>query len=239
MRERLIRLAIACDGSFFTMRHALQEKHRIPEDIPLQPAITMLDDDYPRELFQLRYPPYVLFYRGDKELLRQRKIVVVGSRRATDYGARMTKLVVEGLKDRYVIVSGLAKGIDGQAHRWADKTIGVVANGLDVHYPQENAGLYEEMFRRQLVISEYPAGVKPLKEHFPFRNRIIAALGEAVIVTQAAVRSGTMLTVNEALNLNKDVYAVPYRADDPSGLGCNRLIQQGASVLELEELSRL
>ena len=142
----------------------------------------------------------------------------------------MTEQVVRML-DKYTIVSGLAKGIDSIAHYNAKKTIAVIGNGLNVYYPYENRQLYELLFDKQLVLSEYPLDVVPLKRHFPFRNRIIAALGQAVIVTQAKEKSGTMLTVNEAINLNRDVYCIPYSYDDESGIGCNLLIQQGANMI--------
>ena len=103
---------------------------------------------------------------------------------------------------------------------------------LKTEYGIESAEeLYREMAEHQLLITEYPPGVKPLRRHFPFRNRIIAALGEGVIVTQAALRSGTMLTVNEALDLGKEVYTVPYRLTDSEGAGCNSLLQQGANII--------
>ena len=125
----------------------------------------------------------------------------------------------------------MARGIDAVVHKHSLHSIGVLGCGLDVHYPLENEDLYCEMAEHQLLITEYPPGVKPLRRHFPFRNRIIAALGEGVIVTQAALRSGTMLTVNEALDLGKEVYTVPYRLTDSEGAGCNSLLQQGANII--------
>ena len=230
MRELLIRLAIKYNGNYFKIRKALS-RQEIPENCDLQPALTIVDEDYPRSLLELKYPPFVLFYSGNKKLLEERKIAVVGSRKAGSYGIAATEYLVKRIKNRYVIISGMAKGIDAVAHLNAEKTIGVLGNGLDVTYPKENSVLYQKMKETQLLISEYPAGTGPAKEHFPFRNRIMAALAEKLIVTQAAERSGTMHTVNEALDLGKEIYVVPYRLNDPDGIGCNRLIEQGANII--------
>ncbi|MDO4377672.1 MAG: DNA-processing protein DprA [Erysipelotrichia bacterium] len=230
MRNYLIQLAIKYRGDYFQIKKAIERKEVIRENIALQEAITILDDDYPPELLELKEPPFVLFYCGNKQLLQGDKISVVGSREITDYGKRMTEHVV-GMLSKYTIISGLAKGIDSIAHYNAKKTIAVIGNGLNVYYPYENRQLYEMLFEKQLVLSEYPLDVTPLKRHFPFRNRIIAALGQAVIVTQAKEKSGTMLTVNEAINLNREVYCIPYSYDDESGIGCNLLIQQGANMI--------
>lgn len=231
MRNELIRLAIENRGSYFRIRKALAEKRRPDDRIRIQRAVTILDEEYPRELLSLRYPPFVLFYAGNIKLLKERKMAVVGSRNTTDYGIRMTRQVVSKLKNDFVIVSGMAIGIDAAAHENALRTIGVLGNGLDVCYPLTNSDLYEYMKNSQLLISEYPLTESPARQHFPFRNRIIAGLAEGVVVTQAREKSGTMLTVNEALAINKDVYAIPYDLDDESGSGCNLLICQGANII--------
>jgi len=232
MRDFLIRLAIQHEGNWFKIRKALQ-KHEYPsKNLEIQTAITILDEDYPKQLLQLKYPPYVLFYEGKRELLKRRMCAVVGSREPSDYGTKATEMVVNSLRDNYVIVSGMARGIDSIAHRRALDTIGVLGNGLDVCYPSCNRALYDYMKKEQLLITEYPKGVLPERYHFPFRNRIIAALGEKVAVTQAGLKSGSMLTVNEALNLSREIYAVPYRLTDKEGCGCNRLIGQGANVVQ-------
>lgn len=233
MRDFLIRLAIEHEGNYFRIRKAIQQHAKIEKDIKTQPAITILDKDYPRQLLDLKYPPYVLFYKGDRELLKERMCAVVGSRAVSGYGVKVTEMVVDALKKRYVIVSGMAKGIDAIAHERALRTIGILGNGIDVEYPDCNKGLYQYMGKNQLLLSEYPSGSRPEKYHFPFRNRIIAALGEKVVVTQAGVKSGSMLTVNEALNISRDIYVVPYRLTDSEGAGCNRLISQGANLVQI------
>lgn len=231
VRNHLIRLAIKYEGNYFQIKKAIEKKEKVDSNIVIQQAITIVDKQYPKELLDLKYPPFVLFYRGNIELLKMEKIAVVGSRKITEYGKKATEEVVKMLKEKYVVVSGLAKGIDSIAHYNASKTIAVLGNGLNVLYPYENKQLYEMLFDKQLVISEYPQNVSPNKFNFPFRNRIIAGLSKAVIVTQAAEKSGTMLTVNEALMLNKEIYCIPYRYDDEAGSGCNLLIQQGANII--------
>ena len=141
----------------------------------------------------------------------------------------------ENLNEEYGIVSGVAKGIDGLAHYYAIKenrrTIGVIGCGLDIVYPKENESLYEEIGKHHLLLSEYPCGCKPLAFHFPWRNRIIASLCEKVVVIEAKVKSGTMITVNEALELGISVYAFPHNINNINGEGCNMLIEQGCSMI--------
>lgn len=132
-----------------------------------------------------------------------------------------------------VIVSGMAKGIDAQAHysSLTGKTVGVLGCGMNVHYPTCNEQLYQQMKKRHCLISEYPPDTPPLKHHFPWRNRIIAALADKVAVPQAKCRSGTMVTVNYAMEMGKDIYCVPYPLWDLEGDGCNELIYNGAIPL--------
>lgn len=168
------------------------------------------------------------------QFIKEKCISIVGSRIASEYGITCTKKIVKQLSNEYVIVSGLAKGIDAISHEAAinenKHTIGVIGSGLLTHYPRCNEDLYQEMFRHELVISEYPDQVGVRKEHFPWRNRLIAALGEKLIVTEASYKSGTMLTVNEAICLSKEIYVVPYPLSDTES-GCNLLANQGANVI--------
>ncbi len=234
MRDYLIRLAIRHEGRFFKIRKALEEQEEISDEIPLQDAITVFDEDYPPELLELKYPPYVLFYRGDPQLLKGRKVAVVGSRDCSEYGELCTRSIVRALRNDFTVVSGMARGIDSVAHKNALRTIGVLGNGVDVVYPEGNRKLYERMAEEQLLISEYPASMACRRENFPFRNRIIAALSEAVIVPEARIRSGSMITVRHALDLGRDIYAVPHRLTDVNGSGCNRLLQLGASMILID-----
>lgn len=195
--------------------------------------VTLVDAAYPQALLRLEHPPYVLFYEGNLNLLKKPMVSVVGSRSPSPYSIAMTTALVTRLAKHFVIVSGMAQGIDGTAHRAAlfGKTIAVVATGLDCCYPLSHRGLYQALKKDHLVISEYPNGVKARKHHFPIRNRLIAALGQSLFVMSAAMRSGTMLSVNEALALNKEIYVLPHPIDDKTGLGCNTLILEGASIL--------
>ncbi|HQB32552.1 MAG TPA: DNA-processing protein DprA [Erysipelotrichaceae bacterium] len=238
MRNLLISLAIKYQGDYFKIEKAIKNNEKA-SNIELQQALTILDKKYPKQLLDLEYPPFVLFYQGDIGLLDNDLVAVVGSRKNSTYGRKCTIDIVERLNNRYVIVSGLAKGIDSIAHRYAKKTIAVLGNGLNYYYPLENKNLYEDLQKNQLIISEYPFDVKPRKYHFPFRNRIIAALCKDIIVTEASYRSGTMITVNEALALNRNIYAVPYCYDEETNCGTNILIQQGANILTKENINDL
>jgi len=241
-REELITLAVKYDGNYRRMYQAIQMKE-IVEVIPYEGnALTILDKEYPKEFLELKEPPLVLFYIGDLSLLKTNKISVVGSRFPSAYGKVTTRRICEMLSNGVTLVSGMAKGIDAVVHKSClpfGRTIGVLGCGIDYIYPRENDYLYSEMKLTQLLISEFPGKTPPYKYHFPFRNRLIAALGKVLIVTEANMKSGTFLTVNEALNLNRDVYAIPYPlSEDVSG--CNYLIQQGANLIcEYDEIVKL
>ena len=195
--------------------------------------ITIVDKAYPKALLALNDAPYVLFYEGNINFLNEPMVSVVGSRRPSAYSKRITRDLVTRLAHTFVIVSGMATGIDGVAHCGAitGKTIAVVATGLDCCYPLNHRELFSTLKKHHLVISEYPYGVGAQKHHFPIRNRIIAALGTSLFVMSAKLRSGTMHSVNEALALNKEIYVLPHPIDDETGLGCNTLILEGASIL--------
>ena len=199
--------------------------------------VTILSDQYPARLRQYGHrPPFVLFYYGDLSLISDidKNISVVGSREFSEYGEMMTRKIVKDLCDEYVVVSGLAMGIDAIAHETAldfgGKTIAVLGNGIDYCYPSVNKALYERIKNEGLVVSEYPNSVFPNRETFPLRNRIIAMLSKGLLVTEAHARSGTLISVNFALQMNKDVLCVPYPAGQESQ--CNRLISEGAYLVE-------
>ncbi|MGY3778137.1 DNA-processing protein DprA [Isobaculum melis] len=194
---------------------------------------TMIDTCYPSLFKEMDCPPVLLFYQGDISLLSKKKMAVVGCRKMSQYGKRSLQCILPGLiKEDYVIVSGLARGIDTCSHQLAlslkGKTIGVVGAGLDVVYPKENAFLQKKIATEQLLLSEYPIGSPPKKYHFPMRNRIIAALGQGCLVVEAKKRSGSLITANLALEYGKSVFAVPGSITSASSMGTNELIQQGA-----------
>jgi DNA protecting protein DprA len=234
IREIIAEYAYFYQGDWNQIADALKKNLAVREKKIKEPYITIFDQAYPDALRKLRYPPWILFYRGNLELLQKPMMTIVGSRELTSYGKENTKLAAEILSKRYVIVSGLAKGADAAAHETAlhgGNTIAVIGCGIEQCYPSCNRSLYHEIAGRGLILSEYPSNVGPRKHHFPWRNRILAALGEACIVTQATLHSGTMITVNEALSLSKDIWCFPYPFGEEAGKGCDLLIAQGAGIL--------
>ena len=203
---------------------------------PDVPYITILDDVYPKEFLQLKYPPLVLYYKGSLELLKREKIAIVGSRKPCAYALKATKGLCLNNPTK-AIVSGLAKGIDAEAHRNARYTIGVLGCGIDTVYPAENRDLYERLEKEGLILSEYPGKVKPYGYHFPFRNRLISALGNVLYIMQSSSRSGTMTTLKETLELGKEVKVLPYDAYEEAGQNNNLLIREGADIIGREEIA--
>ena len=197
-------------------------------------AITILDEEYPKKLLELKYPPIVLYYEGDISLLKEESIAIVGSRVPCDYSLKACELLSKKAKD--VVVSGLAKGIDACAHRNASRTIGVLGSGINYYYPYENKSLIDKMKRENLVLSEYPDRVKPLSFHFPFRNRIIAALSKIVYIMETGEHSGTMTTVNEALELSREIKVLPFDIFTNKGIGNLKLIHEGADIIDIDEI---
>ncbi|MEZ5685032.1 MAG: DNA-processing protein DprA [Paracoccaceae bacterium] len=189
---------------------------------------------YPTELLDLPDPPAVLWALGDLRLLARPRLALVGARNASSLGGRMTRALARDLgKAGFVIVSGLARGIDAAAHEAAleQGTIGVQAGGIDVIYPLENAGLAEKMATQGLRLAENPPGTQPQARHFPQRNRIISGLAQAVIVVEAALRSGSLITARTALEQGREVMAVPGHPFDGRAGGCNALIRDGAQLI--------
>ncbi|MET3575277.1 DNA-processing protein DprA [Bhargavaea ullalensis] len=190
---------------------------------------------YPSSLNRLIDPPAVLYAAGDPTILSiPKKAAVIGSRKATSYSRQAIAMIVPPIVAQGIaIVSGLAKGADAMAHEAAiasgGKTIGVLGHGLFHRYPKENNGLYEVMGSEHLLLTEYPPYAGPKRWQFPMRNRIISGLSDLVIVTEAAVKSGTMSTIDHALEHGKDVLAVPGAVNAPLSAGPNRLILEGAT----------
>ncbi|NLC54674.1 MAG: DNA-protecting protein DprA [Erysipelothrix sp.] len=239
MRERILYYALKYDGDYNKIAKAILNKESYKKANCKDNFIIIGDKDYPKKLLSLKKPPFILFYKGDIKLLKKEAVAIVGSRKMTLYGKKYTNQIASILSNKYVIVSGLAAGVDSEAHKSSiikGKSIAVLGSGINYIYPKSNTNLYNYMQKDNLIISEYPNGVVPKPYYFPFRNRIIAALSKSVVVTQAALRSGTMLTVNEALELNKDIYVLPYSIEDSAGSGCNYLIQQGANIILIEDL---
>ena len=233
-KDKLISYAIKYNGSYDRIKYAISSREDIRE-IKCDNCITIFDDEYPRKFLDLKDPPFVLFYKGDISLLKESSIGVVGSRRPCDYSLAATKLLALNNKDR-VIVSGLARGIDGMAHKYAYKSIGVLGCGIDYIYPKENEYLYKRLEKEGLIISEYPFNTVPFPYNFPFRNRIIAALSDEIYIMEAHEKSGTLTTINAALELGKDIKVLPFDIFKKEGEYNNYLISEGASIINIEDL---
>ncbi|MBC7138389.1 MAG: DNA-protecting protein DprA [Defluviimonas sp.] len=189
---------------------------------------------YPARLAELADAPPLLWAIGNAALAARPMVALVGARNASSLGLRMARRLAEGLtRAGFTVVSGLARGIDAAAHEAALEggTIAVQAGGVDVIYPQENAKLGAEVARRGLRLSEQPMGLDPQARHFPQRNRIVSGLSEAVIVVEAALRSGSLITAREALDQGREVLAVPGHPVDARAGGCNALIRDGAVLV--------
>ncbi|MFB1081124.1 DNA-processing protein DprA [Jeotgalibacillus sp. JSM ZJ347] len=194
--------------------------------------LTIFNELYPERLKEIYDPPVVLYTTGNIDYLtNQHQLAVIGSRKADQYTKNVLQHILPALIDSGVgIISGMAQGADAAAHHLAltGKTIGIVGSGFQHQYPQINRSLYQKMITSHLLISEYPPYVKPQKHHFPMRNRIIAGCSNGLLITQAAVKSGTMITVDRALEEGRDVFAVPGPVGHPLSAGTNMLIAQGA-----------
>lgn len=209
-------------------------------------AITFEDAAYPEQLRQLPDPPPVLYVRGRIELLGKSSIAVVGSRAATAYGRRTAHALAGDLAHASMtVISGLALGIDAEAHAGAlsgrGSTIAVLGCGLDVVYPKQNTRLFQRIAEQGLLVSEYPLGTPPEGYRFPARNRIIAGMALGVVVVEAAKRSGSLITAQIALDAGREVFAVPGQVDSCKSEGSHWLLKQGAKLVQdsrdvLEEL---
>ena len=195
--------------------------------------------DYPRALGDLHDPPPVLFALGRTDLLHAKCVSVVGSRRATAYGRRVARSLGARLVSQgRCVVSGMAMGIDAEAHRGAlpGATAAVLGSGVDVVSPPRNAALYRTILKHGVVVSEFAPGTRAEPHHFPRRNRIIAALATDVVVVEASRRSGALITAEHALDLGREVHAVPGPIDRATSDGTNRLIADGAAIVVGDDL---
>ena len=192
------------------------------------------DRNYPAALKEIADAPPVLWAQGDLGLLGRPMIALVGARSASSLGLRMARRLAESLGAAgLVVVSGLARGVDAEAHQAALETgtVAVQAGGVDHIYPAENARLAAEILARGCRVSEQPMGLEPQTRHFPQRNRIISGLSRAVVVVEAAAKSGSLITAEAALEQGREVFAVPGHPFDARAAGCNRLIRDGAMLV--------
>ncbi|MBR3570686.1 MAG: DNA-processing protein DprA [Oscillibacter sp.] len=199
--------------------------------------VTLQDANYPDRLRNIYDPPCLLYVKGRLPPLDEEIVLsVVGTRKCTPYGVACAESISYGLATGGAIVaSGLARGIDSAAIRGAllggGVTIGVLGNGLDVVYPRENAGLYDDVAASGALVSEYPPGAEPLPGNFPVRNRILSGIAVGALVVEAPLRSGALITASRALEQGRDVFAVPGPIGAFASQGCNRLIQEGAALV--------
>lgn len=190
--------------------------------------------DYPALLAQLDSAPPILTVRGDLALAGRPCVAIVGARNASAGAMRLAFEFAHALSQAgFSVVSGLARGVDGAAHRGtAGRTIGVIASGIDVAYPPEHAELQEQIAQEGLLVAEQPVGTEPRGSHFPSRNRIIAGLSAGTVVVEAAPRSGSLITARLAGEAGREVMAIPGSPLDARSTGCNQLIREGAILVQ-------
>lgn len=214
---------------FLDSEYNLMRKHQVQ-------VVTCQDPEYPALLREIPDAPIVLYVKGKLQELQSLSIGLVGSRKASLYGLTTSeKLARQFAEYGLTVVSGLARGIDSAAHKGALRgggtTVAVLGCGLSHVYPLENRDLLEEIVHAGAVVSEFPMGMRPLPHNFPRRNRIVSGLSRAVIVVEAALRSGALITADYALEQGRDVYAVPGKIDQRCSQGVNQLIRQGAQLI--------
>lgn len=214
---------------------AAEKEIRFIEQFGIQ-YFFFLDNDYPYRLKYCEDSPLMLYYKGNSDMNTQRIISIVGTRNMSIYGKKICKEIVEDLKDANVlIVSGLAYGVDTQAHKIAVSqdipTIGVLAHGLDRIYPSVNKPLAEKMLKNGGLLTEFKSKTNPDRENFPRRNRIIAGLSDAVLVIESGLKGGALITAEIANSYNRDVFSIPGRTNDKYSEGCNFLIKTQRAAL--------
>lgn len=250
--EILIYLAIKFKGNWKEIFETIELQKQVEEDPSIKnpidmdeavkllkniksSVVTILDPEYPEDLKMVTRPPFVLFYHGDISLLtKEKKLAVVGSRKCSEYGINNTINFVKELCKDFVIVSGLAYGVDATAHRTCiengGKTIAVLGCGINVCYIKDNLDIYNACKKGHLIISEYPDDTAPDPLYFPIRNRIIAGLSDTLLVTEGKNNSGTKITALLMADKNGNVCCIPTTIDNDSI--CNTLIKDGAYLVE-------
>lgn len=237
--ERLAHVLINAKPDVIDVDKRWQEKHH-------HRLLTWFDEDYPLLLKEIPDAPPVLYAIGDLNSLKFTKLAMVGSRTPSISGAETAWQFARDLGEQDVtIVSGLARGIDAEAHRGClagqGKTVAVLGTGIDCIYPRQHARLTDEIKEKGLLLSEFPLGTPPKAGHFPRRNRIISGLSEATLVIECSLKSGSLITAQLALDQNRNVMALPGSIRNPQAKGCHALLQQGAALVTspqevLEEL---
>lgn len=210
----------------------LEKTKRIGADL-----MTYWDEDYPKLLYEIYDPPLLLWIKGDRAVLNTDSIAIVGTRKAGKYGRKMAKIFAEGLVQQgLAIISGLAYGIDGVAHKATvdagGKTVAVLGSGIDWIYPSDHKGLAAKIVESGgAVISEFPLGTAPEMGNFPVRNRIVSGMTLGTLVVESGIEGGSMITATSALDQNREVFVIPHRLGHPNSEGCNSLIKRGMGKL--------
>ena len=199
--------------------------------------ITFDDPSYPERLREIPDPPVILYVNGELPVKNEKTISIVGTRRPTPYGRKVAEyLAGELARDGWIIISGMARGIDGIAHKKAlesgGKSVGVLGCGIDIIYPGEHQELFDNITRNGAIVSEFPPGTPPEKYNFPRRNRIISGISWGTLVIEAAEGSGSLITAHFALDQGREVFAVPGNISSKMSKGTNRLIKEGAKIVE-------
>lgn len=213
----------------------------IKQDLKTYHVLTIVDENYPFMLKPIKDPPVVLYGIGDLSLLKKLPALsVIGTRHPSSEAKQKINLIVSPLvKENWIIVSGMAKGIDSLAHQsslmYHGKTIAVLGGGFHHIYPKRNISLFRQISEKGLVLSEYPPRTSPKPFHFPERNRIISGLSFGTLVIEAKEKSGTLITVDQALDQGREVYAIPGSPLVPQTKGCHKMIQDGAKLITQAE----
>lgn len=225
----------------YSQLHSKEVKRKIVYHANKFSILTILDDDYPSSLKAIPDPPLVLYLHGNKNLLKlSPNLSVVGTRFPSKHAFPiMKKILLPLIEQNFVITSGMAIGIDGFAHQLALEnnggTIAVLGSGFYHIYPKQHYQLFQQLGQDNLIISEYPPDQPPRKHHFPERNRIISGLSFGTLVIEAKQKSGTLITVDQALEQGKEVFALPGSILSETSMGCNQLIQDGAKLVQTSD----
>lgn len=235
--KELLNISINKATDLYNDLHDYQFIEQVKRDIHTHEIITIIDEDYPITLKNIVDPPIVIYIKGDRSLLTEVPLLsVIGTRRPSQLANEKLDYIVKPLiKEGWTIVSGMARGVDSLAHKLtlsnAGKTVAVLGSGFNEIYPKENERLFNEIVDKGLVISEYPPHVPPRRYHFPERNRLISGLSFGTLVIEATEKSGTLITVDQALDQGREVYAIPGSPSIPQTKGCHKMIQDGAKLV--------